>query len=129
MSVRETIWFFGRFDADRYVDLLKSECNTIVHPGEPGAYIAGNLPFYEPVLTNDFALIVGFNKTPLPGVLIDILAGHPELAPDDMIVFLLIEQDVLAETTIGELRNKNVEVDPNKMRRCRELAQAPFVRL
>ncbi len=129
MSVRETIWFFGQFDADKYVELLNTECSAIAHPGEPCAYIAANLPFYEPVQADEFTVVVGFNKTPLPGVLIDILVEHPELVSDDTIVLWLVEQEVIAETTIGGLRNKNVEIDPNKIRRCRELAQAPLVRL
>lgn len=129
MSVRETIWFFGQFDADRYVDVLKREHNIVEHPNEPGAYLAGDSPFYEPVLTDEFAVIVGFNKVPLAGVLIDVLVGHSELVSDDTIVFWLVEQDVLSETTMGKLRNKRVEIDPNKMRHCRELTQAPFVRL
>ncbi len=129
MSVRETIWIFEQFDSNAYLDILKGEANAVPHPKQPEAYTIADQPFYEPLETEEFVLVVGFNHIPLPGVLIDVLAGHPELVADDTLIFWIIEQEILLETTAGELRKKKVEIDEEKREECRELAQTPFLLL
>lgn len=65
---------------------------------------------------------MGFNKVPLAGILIDVLANHPELATDDILIIWTIEQEMLLETTIGELRGKKPVIDETKRDHFRELA-------
>jgi hypothetical protein len=129
MSVREVIWFFKQFDTNVYLDILKNEHGANGHPNQEGAYVVDELPFYEPFETGDFVHIISFNKTPLPGILIDALTNHPELALDNMLVIWTIEQEILLETTIGELRGKKVEIDEAKRQYFRELAQIPLLLL
>ena len=129
MSAREIIWFFEPFNSDVYLDILKNDCRAKGHPKEPGAYVVDNLPFYEPLEAEEFVIIVGFNKVPLAGILIDVLANHPEFVSDEMLIFWTIEQEVLLETTIGEKRGKTIKIDAAKRDRCRELAQTPFLML
>ena len=106
MSVRETIRVAHEFDADKYLLMLQAEYNAIKHPSQPEAFLVDSLPFYKPRRADHGVYVLGFNLVPLPGVLIDSLADHPELVPDDVEVLWLIEQEVFLETTVGEQRNR-----------------------
>lgn len=129
MSVREIIWFFKQFDSNAYLDILKNDHGANEHPNQPQTYVVDELPFYEPFETEDFVCIVSFNKSPLPQVLIDALINHPELAVDDMTIIWTIEQEILLETTMGELRDKWVEINEAESEHFRNLAQTPFLLL
>ena len=73
---------------------------------QPGCYLVDGLPFYEPKQYDKYVSILGFNLVPLPSVLLDALANHPEIAPDETAVIWTIEQDLFLQTTIGEIREK-----------------------
>lgn len=121
------MWFFKQFDGDAYLKMLENERGANPHPNQDDTYVVDELPFYTPFETEDFVLIVSFNYTPLPQILIDSLITHPELAVDDMLVFWVIESEILLETTMGELRGKTVEIDEADRAYFRMLAQAPFL--
>ena len=108
MSVRENIQIFHQFDIDTYLEILKSENGAKEHPNQPGCYLVGELPFYKPKQSDEYIFILGFNLVPLPGLVIDALANHPELVPDDVSIRWTIEQDLLLDTTMGEIRNKDL---------------------
>lgn len=127
MSVREVIRFFHQFDTEAYLSILKQEQGAIPHPSQPNAFMVDELPFYKPQAAEEYIFVVGFNHAPLPGVLIEALATHPELVPDEALVFWTIEQEVLLEKTIGEVRNKIVEVDTAESDKCRDKSQTVFL--
>lgn len=113
MSVKENIQFFHRFDPAVYLDILKNERGAINHPSQPNAYIANEVPFYEPKLIDDHVSVLGFNYFALPSVLIDALATHPELVPDEVIVCWSIEQDLLWKSTMGKVRKSLATKNPD----------------
>ena len=55
---------------------------------------------------SEYVSILGFNLVPLPSILLDALANHPEIVPDETNVVWTIEQDLLLDTTVGEIRRK-----------------------
>lgn len=129
MSVREVLWFFKQFDSEAYLHMLENEWGANPHPNQEHTYVVHELPFYEPFETEDFVHIVSFNYTPLPGILIDALISHPELAVDDMLVIWTIEGEILMETTMSELRGKTVEIADADRDYFRMLAQIPLLLL
>jgi len=107
MSLRENIQFFHQINIEKYLDVLKEEHDAQDHPSQPGAlFIDETHPFYRPQQIDDHLSILGFNFTPLPDQLFQALIDHPELAPDDTLVRWTQEQDLILETTLGELRNQ-----------------------
>jgi len=107
MSVRETIQFFYDFDVPRYLEILRGEYKAEEHPNQPGSYLVYGCPFYEPKWLEDHVSILGFNKVPLSDLLIQAIAYHPELVPDEVVILWLIEQEVFLEVTVGELRKRH----------------------
>lgn len=108
MSVRENMQFFHHFDIDDYLETLKAEHGAREHPSQAGCYLVDELPFYEPKWIEDHVSILSFNYAPLPGVLIEALANHPELVPDDVVIQWTIEQEVLLEATMGKIRKQGL---------------------
>ena len=106
MSVRENIQIFHQFDVETYLEILKTEHEAKDHPAQPGCYLADDLPFYKPNQTDEYVFVLGFNCVPLPGLLIEALASHPELVPDDVLIRWTIEQELLLDTTMGEIRSQ-----------------------
>ena len=104
MSVKENIQFFHQFDVDTYLKILKDECAAVEHPTQPNCYLIDGLPFYEPKQVEDHVSVLGFNYAPLSDLLIQALNSHPELVPDEVVVVWTIEQELVLETTIGEVR-------------------------
>ena len=107
MTVRENIQIFHQFDVGTYLEILKSEHGAKDHPAQDGCYLLENLPFYEPRQADEYVFILGFNFVPLPVLLIDALANHSELVPDGVLIRWTIEQEMLLDTTMGEIRNKD----------------------
>ena len=114
MSVREIIRVIHEFDPDKYLSILQEEHGATKHPSQPDAFMVEELPFYRPGLADEYVYVVSFNHVPLPGVLIDALANHPELIPDETLVFWSVEDQIFLETTIGEQRNHEVKINPSK---------------
>jgi len=108
MTVRENIQIFHRFDVDTYLEILKAEYGAKEHPNQPGCYLVDDLPFYKPKQSDEYVNILGFNLVPLPGVLLDALADHLEIAPGDTAIVWTIEQELYLQTTIGEIRDRNL---------------------
>jgi len=107
MSLRENIQFFHQIDPEKYLDVLREEHSAQDHPSQPGSLLIEDThPFYTPQRIDDHLSILGFNYTPLPEQLIQALIDHPELAPDDTLIRWTQEQDLILETTLGELRNQ-----------------------
>ena len=107
MSVRESLHIFHRVEVEKYLDVLKGEFGARENEQEPGSYLIGDppLPFYKPqVVDGGYLAIVGFNYTPLSAMLLVALINHPELAPETTAVAWTIEQDVLAQGTLFELK-------------------------
>jgi len=108
MSVRENIQIFHRFDVETYLAILKTEHGVKNHPAQDGCYLLEDLPFYEPQQTDEYVFVLGFNYAPLPGLLIEALASHSELVPDDVLIRWTIEQELLLDTTMGEIRSRDM---------------------
>ena len=106
MSLRENIQFFHQLDTDKYLDVLREEFGAHEHPSQSGAFIVDDLPFYKPRQIADYISIISFNYAPLPDLLIKALINHPDLAPDNMVIRWIAEQDVIMEATLAELRKK-----------------------
>ena len=106
MSIRENIQIFYQFDIDTYLEILKTAYGAKDHPTQNGCYLLDDLPFYKPKQTDEYVFVLGFNYAPLSGLLIKALASHPELVPDDVSVLWTIEQKLLLDTTMGEIRAK-----------------------
>jgi hypothetical protein len=106
MSLKENIQFFHQFDPDAYLTILLGEYAASEHPSQPNAYLIEELPFYKPEQIEDHISILSFNHAPLPSILINALVNHPELVPDEVLISWTLEQDLLFETTMGEIRNK-----------------------
>jgi hypothetical protein len=105
MSIRENIELFGNLDSTKYLDVLNQEFRAQKHPAQEDALIVDGLPFYEPKDQDDHISILGFNKIPLPYSLLQALIEHRELASDDTIVRWTQEQELILESTLGELRD------------------------
>ena len=89
------------------MDVLREDHGAQDHPSQPGGYLVdGTPPFYAPQQIDDHLSILGFNYTPLPDHLIQALIDHPDLAPDETLVRWTQEQDLILETTLGELRTR-----------------------
>jgi hypothetical protein len=127
MSVREIIRFFHQFDAEEYLSILKSERGAVDHPFQPDAYMVDDLPFYTPIEKAEYVYVLSFNRVPLSGVLIEALVNHPELVPDEALIYWTIEQELWFETTMGEARGKTVDVDPVERKYKRDLSQMTSV--
>jgi len=108
MTVRENIQIFHQFDVETYLEILKTEQGAKDHPGQPGCYLVDDLPFYKPKQADEYVFVLGFNCVALPGLLIEALASHPELVPDEVLIRWTIEQDLLLDTTMGEIRSKDL---------------------
>ena len=106
MSIRENIELFGNVNSIKYLDVLNQEFKAQKHPAQENALIMDGLPFYEPKDQDDHISILGFNKTPLPYSLLQSLIEHPELVPDDTVVRWTQEQELILESTLGELRER-----------------------
>lgn len=106
MSTRENIQFFHRFDVEVYLEILKSEQGTKEHPTQPGSYLVDGLPFYKPAQTDKYVFVLGFNLVPLSSFLIEALANHPELVPDHVLIRWTIEQELLLDITMEQVRSK-----------------------
>lgn len=117
MSVRETFRIFHPFDPDKYLVILQQEYGAKPHPAQPDAYMVDDLPFFKPRLAEDYVFVLGFNYAPLSGILIEALAGHPELLPDEAEVVWMIEQDSWFETTMGEARQRFLEMDATESKK------------
>jgi len=113
MTTRENIQIFHQVDVDTYLDVLKTEHGAEDHPTQPGYCLVDDLPFYKPKQVEEHVSVLGFNLVPLPGVLLDALANHSELVPDDALIVWTIEQELLLETTMGNIRNSS-EFTPSK---------------
>lgn len=106
MSIRENIEIFHHFDIEEYLNVLKDEFHAREHPAQPGSFLVEEpgLPFYKPKQMEDHVSILSFNGVPLSETLLQALMEHPEMIPDDMVVRWTQEQDLIMETTIGDLR-------------------------
>lgn len=104
MSVKENIQFFHQFNTEAYLILLQEEQGATQHPSEPNAYIIDNTPFYQPRQIEDHVSVLGFNYFPLSSALITVLATHPELIPNEVIVCWTAEQDLIWKGTMGKVR-------------------------
>ena len=107
MSVKENIQFFHEFDSNEYLEILLGEFDGTVHPSQANAFLIDGSPFYKPLWVEDHVSVLGFNYAPLPSILIEALTSHPELVPDDVLIRWLIEQELLLETTMGQVRSKS----------------------
>ena len=107
MTVRENIQIFQQFEIEKYLEILKTKYGAKKHPYQSGAFLVGELPFYEPKKNeHEYINILGFNLTPLPGALICALVGHSELAPDETKVVWTIEQELFLQATMGQIRER-----------------------
>jgi len=104
MSARENIQFFHVFDVDTYLRILVEEYEAKTHPKQADAYLLEGLPFYAPRQIGEHVSVLSFNYAPLPSILINALADHPELVPDEIKILWTIEQELCLETTMRELR-------------------------
>jgi hypothetical protein len=108
MSLRENIQFYYQLDPKDYLEVLKNEYDVRNHPVQKGAFLIDDprLPFYEPTQIEGHISVLGFNYAPLSDLLIQALAAHPDLIPDDVRISWTIEQDLIIETTMGAVREK-----------------------
>ncbi len=113
MSVKENIQFFYRFNIEAYLILLQEEQCAIQHPSEPGAYIVENMPFYQPKQIENHVSVLGFNYFPLSSALITVLATHPEIVPDEVLVCWTAEQDLIWKGTMRKVRKSLAARKPN----------------
>ena len=106
MSIRENIEIFHQFDIETYLSVLENEFGVRSHPAQPGCYLIDEpgLPFCRPQQMEDHVSILGFNKVPLSDTLLQALIEHPEIIPDRAVVRWTQEQELIIETTIGDLR-------------------------
>ena len=106
MSVRENIEIFHPLNIDEYLSVLEKDFNAQAHPSQSESFLIGKegLPFYKPKQNDDHLSVLGFNGVPLSDDLIQALIEHPEIIPDETIVRWTQEQELIVETTIGELR-------------------------
>ncbi len=107
MSVRENIEIYYPLRVEQFLETLSHEDEAQKHPDQAGAFIVEGLPFYRPRYVEDHISILSFNKVPLPYSLLRTLVEHPELVPDDVLIRWTIEQELLLDTTIGEIRRKD----------------------
>ena len=103
MSVWENIELQGNFDLVQYHEIVDSEYGTQKHPSQPYAFPVDCLPYYAPIHSVDHISIREYKKITLPYSLLQALIDHPELVPDDALVYWTIEQELLLEVLIGEL--------------------------
>jgi len=109
MSVRESLHVHYPVDVEKYVQVLKDDYGAGENTFQPGSYLIDNppLPFYEPHRMDDKTVaIMSFNYLPLSATLLVALINHPELAPETTKVIWTIEQDVLAEGTLFEFKER-----------------------
>ena len=106
MSIRENIEIYHPIDVDEYLSILRNEFNARNHPSQTGSFLIGKegLPFYEPRQVGDHISILSFNTVPLSDDLIQALINHPEIVGDEVVVRWTQEQELIVETTIGDLR-------------------------
>ena len=118
MSIHENIEIFHPLDVDEYLRVLKKDFNAHEHPAQPDSFLVGEpgLPFYKPKQMEDHVSVLSFNKVPLSDLLIEALIDHPELVPDEVIIRWTQEQELIVETTMGDLRKiAGQENDRSKM--------------
>ena len=123
MSVYEMLRVFHKFDPDKYLSILKDEHGAKPHPSIDDALKVGKTPFYRPQDGGEYIYIVSFNHIPLPEVVLEAVINHPELVPDDVLIFLSAEVDICLETTAGEERGREVYIDPKKRELYRRMSQ------
>ena len=106
MSLRENICIEHPMDIDAYFSILESQHGLRPHPAQADSFLVGDpgLPFYRPNPGEARVSILGFNYAQLPYELVEVLIEHPELAPDKAVVSWTQEQDLLLQSTLGELR-------------------------
>jgi len=106
MSLRETIQLFSQIDIEDYLSVLQIDFGAREHPIQSNSYLIDNpeLPFYKPIESKEHTFIMGFNYAPLSSLLILALADYPELIPSDTFVRWIAEQELILESTIGEIR-------------------------
>ncbi len=109
MSLRENLELYGLPDPEGHVHTLTEEQGATPHPGQGDAYILDGLPFHAPRPAGDHLSILSFNYQVLPGSLIDALVDHPEWFPDEVWIGWTLEQDLIVEATLGELRGQAEE--------------------
>ncbi len=108
MSIRENIEIYYPLRIEQYLEALSREEGAQKHPDQAGAFIVEGLPFYSPKYVEDHISILSFNKVPLPYPLLQTLVEHPELVPDAVLIRWTIEQDLLLDSTMGEMRSKDL---------------------
>ena len=106
MSIHENIQIFHPVDIEQYLALLLREYGATEHPEQAEAFLLEELPFYKPQMAEGYIFILSFNMRPLSYLLIQALADHPELAPAETKIIWTQEQDLLLETTVGEVKNR-----------------------
>ena len=106
VSIHENIEIFHPLDVDEYLTVLKKEFNAHEHPAQPNSFLIGEpgLPFYKPKQMEGHVSVLGFNKIPLSDLLLEALIKHPELVSEEAIVRWTQEQELIVETTMGDLR-------------------------
>ena len=109
MSVRENIQFFHPFNPDEYLRILVDEYGAEPYTNQENAFLVEGLPFYAPKKSDEHVFVLGFNLLPLSQVLIRALIDHPELAPDNTLIRWTQEQELIAESTLADLRHKSEE--------------------
>ena len=104
MSIRENIELYHPLNLDQFLETLKRNYGLIEHPSQTGALILDGLSFYSPRVSGDHISILGFNKAPLPYLVIQALVEHPKFAPDHVVIRWTQEQELIFEGTLGDLR-------------------------
>jgi hypothetical protein len=99
MSVRETLEIHHPVSVETYLQVLKNEFAVRDNPDESDSFAYGNPPthFYRPVLKSEsrVTFVLGFNKEPLPDVLVLALILHPEIVPKDTMIYWVAEQEII----------------------------------
>ncbi len=109
MSVRENIELYGLSDQEESAKTWIEEVGARQHPRQEDAYMLDGLPFHAPQLAGDHISILSFNTIPLPESLIEAPVDHPESFSDDVLVRWTQDQDLILETTLGQLRGRALQ--------------------
>ncbi len=102
MGLRENIQIFHPIDIERYLEMLKTAYGAQEHPQQAGAFLIEGLPFYAPQLAAGYVFVLGFNMLPLSHLIIQALAEHPELIPENVLVRWTQEQELIFEKKIND---------------------------
>jgi hypothetical protein len=108
VTLRENIQIYYLLNIDDYLKILEREHQALPHPSVPRSFVIGFLevPFYRPETVNDHVTILGFNYTPLPFLLIQVLIDNPTLIPDHTLIRWTQEQELILEKQLRELREQ-----------------------